>query len=209
MAPISGSELSDIIHQVLTVLDIPVSITLINTTLLSLFKMAPIKEKFLTEHNDKFHLQVIGYDLKISLSRNQPPGGPVSEKAKSMCGIIERDIRKVDEIKKSLQNDNITEILFDNLITKFSSRKKNINISFVVRNSHNLELFRRNDQTFVRVIDKDDAQFKLDNKEIISLFQKNNGFQEVLVLCLKNLLANFATPQNLGTLQASFSFGRR
>ena len=210
MAPIKTealncSELCSILIQVLTRLQIPASITLINTSLLSLLKRSPITEEFLNKNRNTFSLQVIGSDLKISLRHKQEVKNlsPESENATRLCCVIEKDLRKLDSIKEIIKQEKKTEITYDDFITKYNTKKKRINIAFIVRNSHSLNLYRRDQQTFVQF---DNSKIEMGDEEIYEIL-KSNDFETILVRCLKSLLSSFFVPINLGSLQSCFSLG--
>ena len=80
-----------------------------------------------------------------------------------------------------------------------------MNVSFIMRNSHALEIFSRGRKTYIRLVQKMGLSCMTEKDVWDVLITK--GLEHLLVMCLERLLTNFFKPINQGSLQACFNIG--
>jgi len=207
-----GCGFRDVIESVLSQFDVPLSLSFINSTLSSK-KLTSIDEVFMCDNDDLFNLQVLGNDIKISCKQpTHPPQATdliQNETVQGLVSVLKKDLRKVRTLEDIFTTEcESGEILFDDLVTKYSSNKRQINISFLVRNSHTFTLFSRSDKTFVGLVQQEERNvcIQMDHLEIMQHLKSNN-FESVVVRCLWNLLASFHRPLNQGNFQSCYQVG--
>ncbi|XP_057306520.1 uncharacterized protein LOC130644802 isoform X1 [Hydractinia symbiolongicarpus] len=187
---------------------IPLSVSFLNVSYSGWGKKDMITQRFLADHQDKFSLVVLGSDLKVQL-RSRSIEARCTESSNEVFQLIqlfEKDINKLKMLRNSFHSQNITEVSYDTFITKYSTNKHKMNLSFILRNSHSLELVVQDRGTYVRFLKDNTMNVMMTEKEVwnILILEGLDGF---LVACLKSLLAKFFIPINQGTLQSCFNFG--
>lgn len=195
--------------ELLDCVKIPLSVSFLNVSYSGWGKKDMITQRFLADHQDKFSLVVLGSDLKVQLRSKSIEAILTTESSNEVFQLIqlfEKDINKLKMLRNSFHSQNITEVSYDTFITKYSTNKHKMNLSFILRNSHSLELVVQDRGTYVRFLEDNTMNVVMTEKEVwnILILEGLDGF---LVACLKSLLAKFFKPINQGTLQSCFNFG--
>ena len=200
-------DVSEIIKYLLGALQMPLSISYLNTLFDGrLQRKYAITETFMKTFKDDFEFLVIGDDIKIKLKGN--PGQQLNEKyqekASELRKILEKDTRKINIIKNKMLNEEST-MSFQKFCKEFSSNKQKVDIAFINRNSHKLNLKAQNGDTYVEFVE--DNNLVMPELEFWKFFSEPEQFEKLVLKVFLGLFQKFYCALDIGKLQACFNYG--
>jgi len=212
------ASIASILTRVLNIYKIPLSVTFLNVTFSGgLNKKFAITHDFMKLYKDKFIYNVVGNDLKIQLrdaSNTVKDATSTSNTVKdSTSKEYEKDINYITQVidkdlnkmKVLSQRNSKTDIEYSDFI-KQCSKRSNINIPYILRNSHALIIKSRDQQTYIEFIKDWNENITMSESEVWDILS-TGGFDSFLITVLTSLLTHFFEPINQGTLQSCFNFG--
>lgn len=197
-------ELIHSLQHVLEKLQCPLSVSFLNTSFKAWQQEVLLTFSFLEKFNSIFSVSMIGSDLKINLRkkyttklRKEP------DFQQQLVQVLEKDAEKC---KKLLQKLREGPILFNEALKQFSSNKYKMNLGFCVRNSHVLDIYLHDGETYLKSMEHVNYNVDMREEELWK-FIENDKVDELAAISLENLLCKFTEPINQGTLQVLINFG--
>ena len=193
--------LENLLINTLRNIEIPVSVSFINL-FLNQRKVDQITERFLSseEIQDKFSLFLVGCDLKIKLKEHKDKDATnLCTYARDLLEIIHKDTTKLRDLRVKFTKNKLSEVLYADFLTNYNSNKYKMKLPFIVRNSHSLAIYKKEDNTYVRFINE--------NEQVVRMCDISKGFEVLLLKCCKELLSHFTVPLDQGILQTCFNLG--